>query len=887
MKNLKKVLALGLALVMILGMFTIASAAETKKVATDLTDFDQVTNKEAVSLMVDLGVIKGLPDGSYNPSGAIDRASWAKMVYFIITNDDDASVYIPSTGNVFADVPNTHWAAGEIAYLKTLGIVAGDGTNFRPSDTITMVEAYKIMLTGIGYNAENEKYVGANWAGNVIKDAARLGLTDKISLKQGDELTRDVAARIVYNALDCRVVELNEKQIGNIGTMIDGYKYYDTLAFENFKIAKKILTVTSVDEDGIATFSGSDAAKMNDVKASASDVGRTVQIWANVTKNAKDELQFNSAKSTSAFPADIEATKVVTGGVDLDKAYTKGEDDYCGLPADEDGVEYIMDGKGGLNKSDVLAAAKVSGNVVEFYDDDESGTIDLVKVTTYSVAKIGDIKTRTVDGKLEVSVAKAFNGYVPADRVNGYAALAKDDVVLVNVSTIGKNNDVNVYNLEKAEKISGKVSSASSDAEITVGGTKYKLSGVYGASDFDKTDFAAWEDWDSEYDFFTGKDGKLCYAVITEEGIDTSKVAMVLETLFVTGGDIDVSNNVRAKLLFTDGTTENVTLTKLDGKKIVETGAKEDQKNLEDVKLRSMFYNYKVDKDGKYELTAMDSDEAGKWAANKTTADASTLAIAKKPEFTTGYSSDSKTLFIVDKLDKDNNSTFTTYTGYANVPKMNEGAVKTITAATEKDAKSAKYVFIQTTAFADDKPDGLVYLRNDGYSYNSADGCYEINIVDAKGAATTLKVATDVKFDGTAISFAKGVLSDKDLKFYTVESVTDGIVDELKTVTADTGKVVVSDTISVVNGVVSVTDNGVEKTYEVNDSTVMVWIDLKANSDKDGEVYGSCGIFEAGDLSTDASEYPGGVEATVVLNEDTADFIYVVRSTFEAPAEEG
>ncbi|MEG1396810.1 MAG: hypothetical protein RSC82_07520, partial [Oscillospiraceae bacterium] len=61
MRNLKKVLSLTLALVMMLSMMTFAGAAETTKVstATDLTDMKDVTNKEAVTLLVDLKVIAG------------------------------------------------------------------------------------------------------------------------------------------------------------------------------------------------------------------------------------------------------------------------------------------------------------------------------------------------------------------------------------------------------------------------------------------------------------------------------------------------------------------------------------------------------------------------------------------------------------------------------------------------------------------------------------------------------------------------------------------------------------------------------------------------------------------------------------------------------------
>lgn len=888
MKNLKKVLALGLALVMLLGMFTVASAAETKKVATDLTDFDKVVNKEAVSLMVDLGVIKGMPDGSYAPANTIDRASWSKMVYYVLTNEEDASVYVPAAP-VFTDVTDQHWACGEIAYLKTLGIVAGDGTSFRPNDEITMVEAFKMMLTGIGYDAKYEKFENdANWAGNVMKMASRLGLTDKISAKQTDKLTRDVAAQIVYNALGCNVKELDEKQIGNIGTMVDGYKTYGTLGYENFKIADTVSLVTSVDEDGVAVLSN---AKLTNVKASAANVGRRVRVWCNVTKDVQGNYQYNSAKSSFAFPAEDTAAKVVTGGIDdITKAFTSTDkDNYIGFPAntvtaDDDtvsqSVKYVMDGVSKANAAAVKADAAKAGNKVEFYDDDGDGDIDTVWVTTYAPKKISSsIKTRTNgDDKLEVSVPGVFSGYVLADRVIGYAGLEKDDIVLVNTSYIGADQDVAVYTITKPESISGKVSGNSSDGKITINGTKYEMSGTVTSVD-SCSDFSAWNEYDNEYAFYLDIDGKICYAVVTEEGIDTSKVALVLESKFVEGGDIDVANNMRAKLLFTDGTTEIVTVSKVNGDKIVKSGASTDEVNADNaLTVEEIFYNYKVDKDGKYELTEMNATEqSGKWEAIVTETGAP--EITNKPAFAVGkdtLGADTKTLFIVAKLDKDDNATYYTYTGHTNVPKMNQGAATLITAATEDGASAAKYVYIKTTAFADDKPEGMIFVRDTKYSYNNADGCYEINIVDAKGNATTLKVDKDFTIgDNKAVStWNSSGLNDVALNLYTIESVADGVVTKLAAAATESNKVVNTQEIKLGNGVVTL-----DKAYEITDSTVMVWIDLKADKDTaTTPVYGSCGTFAAGDsLDTGAEVYPSGIEAWAMISDGVADFVYVVR----------
>ncbi|MTS96684.1 hypothetical protein GMD87_16245, partial [Pseudoflavonifractor sp. BIOML-A1] len=71
MRNLKRVLSLALASIMLLGMMVVgASAADVT--SSDLKDMNEVTNKEAVALMVDLGIIVGKPDGTFAPTEGVD-----------------------------------------------------------------------------------------------------------------------------------------------------------------------------------------------------------------------------------------------------------------------------------------------------------------------------------------------------------------------------------------------------------------------------------------------------------------------------------------------------------------------------------------------------------------------------------------------------------------------------------------------------------------------------------------------------------------------------------------------------------------------------------------------------------------------------------------------
>ena len=82
MRNLKKILALVLALMMVLSVMATASAL-------DFTDADEIKNTEAVSVMAGLGILSGNPtaDGqfAFNPTGTLTRGQAAKILAVVYT----------------------------------------------------------------------------------------------------------------------------------------------------------------------------------------------------------------------------------------------------------------------------------------------------------------------------------------------------------------------------------------------------------------------------------------------------------------------------------------------------------------------------------------------------------------------------------------------------------------------------------------------------------------------------------------------------------------------------------------------------------------------------------------------------------------------------------
>ena len=111
MKNLKRVLSLGLASVMLLGMMVMgASAAETK----EFTDASEIQNVEAVTTMAALNVINGKDNGRFDPNGNVTRAEMAKMITIMLNGGKEPVLSTGSTPK-FSDV-TTHWARKYIEY---------------------------------------------------------------------------------------------------------------------------------------------------------------------------------------------------------------------------------------------------------------------------------------------------------------------------------------------------------------------------------------------------------------------------------------------------------------------------------------------------------------------------------------------------------------------------------------------------------------------------------------------------------------------------------------------------------------------------------------------------------------------------------------------------
>ena len=126
MRNLKKVLALVLAVVMIFGVMSLTSAT--------FTDDAKISNTEAVEVMAGLQILTGYTDGSYQPEGNVTREEMATIICKMLLGPEVAKTLTQGTSN-FKDVAATRWSAGYIEYCANLGIIDGYGDGSRPGES--------------------------------------------------------------------------------------------------------------------------------------------------------------------------------------------------------------------------------------------------------------------------------------------------------------------------------------------------------------------------------------------------------------------------------------------------------------------------------------------------------------------------------------------------------------------------------------------------------------------------------------------------------------------------------------------------------------------------------------------------------------------------------
>ena len=259
MRNLKKFLALVLAMMMTLSLMVTVNASSFK-------DDDDITAVygEAIDVLTELGVIKGYGEddpneGKFLPKNNITRAEVAAIMYRIVTGDvNDANVHLYKYDSEFTDVNSDNWFAPYVNFCANNELVKGRGNGkFDPKANITGYEALVMILRAIGYNNPSEFTNPSTWRTKASGYGMKHGLTENIQEGSlGAFATREVVAEIMFKGLLAPMQNysiltnyttdllVDASEVNSAGNIIYKTDVPNTLMYQTFKIVGKSSDLT-------------------------------------------------------------------------------------------------------------------------------------------------------------------------------------------------------------------------------------------------------------------------------------------------------------------------------------------------------------------------------------------------------------------------------------------------------------------------------------------------------------------------------------------------------------------------------------------------------------------------------------------------------------------
>ena len=581
MRNLKRALSLALAAIMLVGMMVVSASAASYN---NLTDKDEIVNKDAVSMLVSLGIIEGKPDGSYGPTENVDRAQMAKMLSVIMNKGVDNSALYQSVNSGLTDI-TSNWAKGHINYCYTTGIIAGRGNGtFDPSATVTALEAAKMLLVAVGYDPKIEGFEGADWAINVSVRADEQGIFEGFTKDLSAPLNRDDAALLIYNALD---VEMIQSYTTNNYPIV--YSDHRTILSDKYGVIKVEGVVTAnewaildddtdtalqegktriYNPDGILSTTGNTAVAQDssaNVKTQVFNVstpvdmlGKAVTMYVKKTTILADSTVYG-APVVSDVNTVIETGEKVTGGDSKDDdslaALLKG----TGLATDKATEYYHNYEEMAIDSADVDDIMNVKGAALTVIDNDNDGYVNYVISVEKSLTHVSGVSSKN-----ETTTLYGLPGDDVIDNediVTTATDLTKGDVVLV-VQYGGRTY------VEEPKTVTGEMELFNAKNKddnknyIKVGGEEYKQDGLEVLSNINKDnpvkflisecdDKANGVQFDAQYDFFLDDFGNIV-AFREVEGAPT-QYALALDSAYSING---LTTTGQIKLLLADGTSK-------------------------------------------------------------------------------------------------------------------------------------------------------------------------------------------------------------------------------------------------------------------------------------------------------------------------------------------
>ncbi|SFP50608.1 S-layer homology domain-containing protein [Oscillibacter sp. PC13] len=805
---MKKFLSLVLALVMTMSLVTISAGAK------DFTDNSKITYEEAVAVVSEIGVVDGYTDGSFNPQNNLTRGAAAKIICNLILGPTTASALSADTAP-FKDVPATHEFAGYIAYCAQQGIISGyaDGT-FRPAAPLTGYAFLKMLLGGLGYDAQIEGFVGGNWSVQVAKTALGNKLTsgndDFVGTKT---VNREEACLYTFNTLKADMVEYDSKTSVNVNgaeVVIGNTKaqkiaseeaagYDDTLNKDNLQFAEKYFP------------------KLTRTKNYTDNFGRPAAEWkfkSTIIGTYADDSDLIATYTAKAKKGDLYSlvgSSTVKGIEDKDYDLTVYVDgDEVKTPAVAD---LFVKNSSGAAEGKSTKAPGVTGNGVltEVYMDDDNN-VTIVIINTYLAKATADYNS--TKGTLSIESVATGEWVAPMgttidnDDVN-VEEFKEDDYILVTYSYMSDA----IESAVKAEVVTGEVSEYTVTDYVIMDGTTYKYDKMVGTGDHGKdVEYAIGEDAIVVLDAYG-------YILYVDNAVSTSNYVWIQDAAGASG----LNKSAIAQAYFADGTADEISVAKVsfvterdnDGK-VTETATVKNGDCIEVLDELNGWYTFSKTSAGKYNLTNTKLITGGGFVDLDGEVQI-VMSDRVRFLFNNGPKANDSTVMVV--IDEDGDPTV--YTGVKEIPDIYaSGAVRV--EWVENTSGYAKYVAVDlsdaTTSSVDDQAvaDYLMLLKPTPNKTVIADDTYYQYKVIIDGEETT-KYVVDEIVDGNV----RGDL------YYNVKENSKGYITGAKKFGDKDTQIAWIDDIAMVGGTISYSDGTVTIVDEEGDAEMIISADTK------------------------------------------------------------
>ena len=567
------------------------------------SDQSKIKNTEAVDACTALNIIGGYPDGSFKPEGNITRAEVTKMICVALNGGKEPNLATNATPT-FSDVrtnANSAWAEKYIESCASQGIVSGVGAGkFAPAGNVTGTQLAKMLLVSLGYKSENEGFTGNAWATNVNTVASAKGLYAGLEkLDVSAALTRDSAARMIWNALQAYEVEYKTSLIagpdGKLSTQITvqdkvvgSTNDKITLLADKYDAWISVGTLVNVDGKNLDLDMTAEDIVVSDYHKTNMEGNTVVGYYAQFTKLDKDysdllgqkvKVVFKNGKTNEVIGVYATGDNVVYKTLlnNVEKDGQKVKFDGKSYSVDNNGriktIEISVNGKTESTKTVAdldTAANKYDPSEITFVDSDNNDKIDTAIIIKKTAAKV------TYASSSEIVAGDTYK----YEDENIAKDFAKDDYAVIS-----KNLYKDCKDVVKAEVLNDTIKGFKNKTgyvQYQIGSTWYNAK-------------------DSFNDVDTGDkvEAYVYNGVVFDISADNSNGALPTVAV-VTGVGGDTITGDQVKLTFFDGTTKTVTLDK-----VVSTSQKA---------VLGTAYSYSESKDG-YKLTQLSAKKYNDYEA--------------------------------------------------------------------------------------------------------------------------------------------------------------------------------------------------------------------------------------------------------------------------------